>query len=286
MAESPLLARLLRGEQRLATAMTWVPGHALRALTWESGFESEPESLEAVARAFSLDLVFVPAREAWAPEAVARLVDADIVAGWIVDGVLTRVAAERGWSEVLAESAARPGELAYAFDEALHECLDEARDGLASGARALLCADELAGAAGWLVSPDFALDALLPCYRRIAAEWVESMAVFHSDGDIRALMPALAEAGFGGIHLSPGGTASVSALVEAARAVGLCPLGGIGTQAMFAEGARAQGTRVAELAQSGVLIAADDGGLSRGEEVAAFGAALSAARSILEQAQG
>lgn len=281
MTDNPLSELLGLAPGAFAGAMTWVPPSALRALTFEVGVENEPESLEAIARAFALDLVFVSASDGWAREAVNRLSDARIAAGWTVDGVLTRVTEQRGWSSVLTDSVTRPGELAYALDESLHEALEDVREGIAAGATVLMCADELAGAAGWLVSPDFALDALMPCYRRIAEEWRGGVSVFHSDGDIRALMPSLADAGFGGVHLSSPGHTSLSALVEAARSVRLCPLGGLEVRSLIAEGARTCGARAASLARSGALVIADDGGLDSAESVAAFGAALDVARSML-----
>ena len=47
---------------------------------------------------------------------------------------------------------------------------------------------------GPLVSPDYALEALMPCYRRLAEEARKHglLPTFHSDGDIRTLVPALA----------------------------------------------------------------------------------------------
>jgi hypothetical protein len=264
-----------------ATGMTWVPTSGLRALTWDSGVENEAEALEAVATALGLDVAAVSSSDAWAGEGVARLHGAGIAAFWIVDGVLTRVAEERGWSAVLRLSATAPGELAVALAEQLHEALIAARAGLEAGADVLLLADELAGTAGWLVSPDFALEALVPCYRRIATEWAGDgrVAVFHSDGDVRALLPSLAGAGFDGVHFGLLGAGQLAASVEAARSAGLCPVGGIEITSLVEAGSRHVGAHAAALVRGGRLLLADDGGMTSAEDVAAFGAALDAARA-------
>jgi len=263
-------------------ATTWIPAPALRALTWGSGIENEPEALGVVVATLGVDLAFVPGAEEWASEAVGRLTDEGVSAGWIVAGPLGRVADAQGWTSVLALSASEPGQLALALDQALHDALADVRAGLAAGAEVIMCADELAGAAGWLVSPDFALEALVPCYRRMVAEWVpRGPAVFHSDGDIRALMPTLGAVGFDGIHFGTAGRAGLPALVDAVHSAGLCPLGGMPVQALRASGAHRVGRQAAELAARGRLILADDGGMSSAEEVTALAAAMDSARSAL-----
>jgi hypothetical protein len=263
-----------------ATAMTWVPPAALRGLTWDSGVENEPEALQAVAASHRVDLAFAPADASWAPEALARLAQSGIAGGWIVAGVLGRVAKGLGWLQVIRDSASRPGELAFALDEALHRTLEEVRAGIEARAEVLMVADDLAGAAGWLVAPDFALEALMPCYHRILSEWAcEGRAsAFHSDGDVRALMGALRSIGFDGVHLASLGQEALLQSVTAARAVGLCPLGGIETRLLTGGGARRIGALAGALAGSHGLIVADDGGMTTAEQVAGFGLALDEAR--------
>lgn len=276
------VTQLLRSESSgFATAMTWVPSPALRSLTWGSGVENEPEALQAVVASLSIDLAFVPADLPWAAEALERLAEIEVTRGWIVAGVLGRVAEDLGWSTVIRDSAARPGELAYALGEALHAALTEVRAGRRAGAEVLMIADDLAGASGWLVAPDFALEALLPCYHRLLGDWEarEGASVFHSDGDVRALMGALHALGFDGIHLASLVGDAFAQSVIAARTAGLCPVGGIPARVMARGMARRSGVGAAALAISHGLIVADDGGMSTGEEVAAFGVALDAARA-------
>ena len=220
----------LRGEHRgLVTGVSWMPGELLEAAWGRGGLDAVAEEFAGAVTDLGLDFAFVPADEPWATRAVALLAGADVAALWATSGVLGRLADRLGWLEALRLTAAEPGALAAPLSEALHAALDSARAGLAAGADAVVVADDLAGASGPLVSPDFALDALLPCYRSIAAELAESdtPAIFHSDGDIRVLLPALARAGFSAIHVGSLATEPFEATLVTAGAVGMTVLGGI-----------------------------------------------------------
>jgi hypothetical protein len=106
----------------------------------------------------------------------------------------------------------------------------------------LVVADDLAGASGWLVSPDFALEALAPCYSQITRE-AGIPAIFHSDGDVRALYPALSAAGFAGVHVAIPGYVAIGQSILAAQAAGLVPVGGIEGAALLRDGATRAGAR-------------------------------------------
>jgi len=260
-----------------AYALTWVSEDALRFLTWQERDADTAETLAAVAKAMQLDAVVVPATAPWAPDAVERLTSSNVAALWAVDGVLMRAARTIGWMEAIALTASEPGALAVTFAEGLHDALDEARAGVVAGASALLVADELAGESGWLVSPDFALEALVPCYRQLAAvgDWPVA---FHSDGDVRVLYAALHHSGFSAVHVAAGGAAATASAFESARAHQLVPMVGIEARALFAQGARSAGASAAHLALGGPALICDDGGMTSAEELAAYSSALDAAR--------
>jgi len=262
-----------------AYGLTWVPEDALRALTQQDDHADVAETLAAVAVAMRLDAVVVPAAQPWAAEAVNRLLAANVAALWTVDGVLSRAGRELGWTQALQLSAARPGELAIAIAEGLHGALEEARAGVVAGASALVVADELAGESGWLVSPDFALEALMPSYRRLSGvgDWP---AAFHSDGDIRALYPSLRHAGYSAVHVATAGERSTASAFHAARASGLVPMGGIEARALFTDGARSAGMSAALVASGGGAVVCDDGGMTSAEELAAYSSAIDAARKV------
>ena len=242
-----------------------------------------PGFLGDAVRSFGLDFGFVPADPRDAENRIAKLHALDAAAIWAVPGVLGRAAESIGWMEVLRLSAAEPGALAVTLAEALHDALDLTRTGIAAGADCVLVADDLAGANGALVSPDFALDALLPCYRSIAAEVIgDRVAAFHSDGDVRVLMPSLAAAGFSAVHVAGMGGAGVTASVRAARAAGLVAIGGV-VAAGIGDDPVSAGDFAGRLAcEEGVLVC-DDGGLVTPEDLAAYGIAVDAARDAFTQ---
>ena len=259
--------------------VTWLPAEALDVLADGTDAILPADALVVLARALELDFAFVPAHEPWAAEAVERLREADVASIWAVAGVLGRVGELVGWADMLRMTVSEPGALAVYIGEVLHDALDDVRAGLASRADAVLVADDLAGATGPLVSPDFALDALMPCYRSLVREVQgrETPAIFHSDGDIRTLLGALARAGFSAVHLAGLAEQPFAVSFVAARDAGLVVLGGIEAAALTT-GAQRLGSHAGALARSGGLLVCDDGGITSAEEVAALASAIGAAR--------
>ena len=263
----------------LLTGLCWVPVETLDALTFGTPAIGPAGSLATIAHALEVDFAFVSAGEEWAPDAVSELREFGVASIWAVSGVLGRVAERIGWTEALRMTAAAPGELAVLLGEALHDAMEEARTGRSVHADALLVADDLAGAAGPLVSPDFALDALLPCYRALAHEAAENNvpAIFHSDGDVRALLPALVRAGFSAVHLAGLERESFEASFAVARSAGLVVLGGVHSAELLS-GAALLGVGAGSLALAGGMLVCDDGGITMPEQIAAYASALDAAR--------
>jgi hypothetical protein len=263
MAREALRLALDRRAPGLVAGVSWLPAHA------ESTF------VEATA----VDFAFVHADMTGARDAVAQLQARDVAAVWAVAGPLGRLAGELGWVEVIRSSAGEPGSLAAPLAEALHAALESARAGLSTGADVVLVADDLAGSAGPLVSPDFALDALMPCYATIAHQVLADgvPAAFHSDGDVRPVLPALGRAGFSAVHAGGLADEPLLAEVRAARASGLQVIGGI-TSAWLADDPVERGTHAGQLARKHGLIVCDDGGLTTPDELAAYALALDAAR--------
>lgn len=276
------VARALNGSRaELACGLAWLSPDVLSALVVDAEDLSQAEMLTSVAIAAEADFIFVSASEPWAAEAAGLLGASDIATMWSVTGVLGRVALRVGWAEALRMTATEPGELAIALAEALHDALVETRAGIAAGADAIVVADDLAGATGPLVAPDYSLDALVPCYRQIAhtarAEGVP--AIFHSDGDVRVLMPALATAGFSAMHLAGIAEEAWAASYAAARSERLAVLGGIEAMSVV-HGVRRAGERVGRIALADGLLVCDDGGVTSAEEVVAITAAIDVAREV------
>lgn len=281
MSRQDALAALVGHDAGFVCGFTWLSPCVLAGLIDERAVAPPAEALAAVAVAAGVDFVFVPAGESWAVEAVDLLASADIATVWTVTGVFGRVALTMGWTEALRMTASQPGALAGALAEALHDALTETREGIAAGIDAILVADDLAGATGPLVSPDYSLDALMPCYRHVAHTAIADAvpAVFHSDGDVRVLMPSLARAGFSALHLAGMPEDAWGASYAAARAEGLLVLGGIEAMSV-AHGVRRAGERAGRLALADRLMVCDDGGITSAEEVVALTAAIDVAREV------
>jgi len=260
-----------------AFALSWVPAAALHVLTWQESGADIAETLAAVAVALHLDLAFVPAQEPWAEEAVGLLRQADVAAAWAVPGVLGRAAEQQGWAEVLRKTASQPGALAFVLSDVLHDALNDVRRGQAAGADAMVIADDLAGQTGWLLAPDFALEALMPCYRQLASG-SDVPFVFHSDGDIRVIYPALAQAGFSAVHVAVSGNEAIGRAFQAAKTSGLIPMGGVEARSLMQAGAGSTGTFAGGLAAGTAAFVCDDGGMTHAEELAAYSTALDSAR--------
>jgi hypothetical protein len=259
--------------------VTWIPAGVLLAV-FQGRTDSHARALGSFVAQAGLDLAFVPAEEPWAADAVASVNAQDALSLWAISGPLGRVERSLGWTQALRATAAAPAELAFALDEALHEALDELRAGAKAGAGAIVVADDLAGDSGPLLAPDYVLEVLLPLYRRLAALAADLglPAVFHSDGDIRALLPALARAGFSAVH--PGGVRdeALEAYRAAAEESGLVVLAGMAASRLLA-GARASADAAVDFARAGRVIITDDGGISSPEEIAAFVSAVRAVRA-------
>jgi len=282
VSRADALAALNASNDGFACGAAWLPADLLDAVAEQAGpmTMSPALALAAIASSVPVDLAFVGADGLQACDAVIALQAADIAAVWSVDGVFSRVAGTIGWVEALSMTVAEPGALAVRLDEALHEALQEVRSAFECGADAVLIADDLAGPAGPLLAPDYALDALLPCYHRLALEADAGglPALFHSDGDVRMLLPALARAGFSAVHLAGVGADAFALSAAAARRAGLVAMGGV-SAARLPDGGEEMGERAGHLAATlGGVIVADDGGITTLEQLTAFGVAIASAR--------
>ncbi|MBN1193267.1 MAG: hypothetical protein JXA36_06230 [Coriobacteriia bacterium] len=262
--------------------LTFVPPEALGAVAGEA---VDPVSvLVGACSVFGASFVFVPAEAPWAEQAVPALASEDVAPLWAVSGPLWPVIEKRGVLDGLRDTLTHPGEIGAELEESIEALLAEVDRGVRCGARGIVLAEDLAGTAGPLIAPDFAIAELLPLYGRIVqqAESLTVPAVFHSDGDIRSILPAIRRAGFVGVHAGGGlSFAAFERLYSAAREADLAVIGGMVTAELGDPfSAESLGNAVGVLAGAGGLLVADDGGISTGGEVAGLATALEAARSV------
>lgn len=276
------MQRLSRTGDPLPFGLTFVPPEALTPVAYD--LTSPARTLARSAETLRASFAFVPAHEPWAEEAVEELGSAGIAPLLAISGPLWPIIEARGVAEGLRDTLTRPEEIGAEIDSALDEVLDEVGRAVQLGARAVVLAEDLAGTQGPLVAPDFAIAELVPRYERIvrAARSLGLPAIFHSDGDIRPLLPAISRAGFVSVHAGGGlHFDAFERLYWATRAEGLAVVGGLLT-ADLDNPARAEalGSRVGVLAQAGGLFLADDGGITTVTEIAALVTALAAARDV------
>ncbi|MDP2400628.1 MAG: uroporphyrinogen decarboxylase family protein, partial [Actinomycetota bacterium] len=268
-------------EPVLVAGLTFVPPEVIRELRW--GVGGGPGLLAVACTRLELDFIFVPSWEPWAEEALDRVAACGVAPLWVVQGPLGVIAESEGWSETLRSSAADPDGLGRRMGEIMPSLREKVRRGVGLGATAIVVADDLAGADGPLVAPDFALDQILPRTGSMAAEAAEHAvpAIFHSDGDVRWAVPALRRQGFAAVH--PGGLtgSAFDAFAEVCREHDLAVLGGLSRGTLAAGGPavlRAAASASVRTLQGGLLIS-DDGGISTSTELASLVTAIQALRS-------
>lgn len=260
--------------------VTFVPADALGGTAGQG--RSPAQVLADFVEDAELDFAFVPADADWAGDAVRLLRRSGRGAFWAVDGPLWPVLRERGPGEGLKATAWNPEDLEHALDAHTASAQDLVLAGADMSVDAIVVCDDVAGAAGPLVSPDFFNEYLVPRYATLVATaaGMGTRAVFHSDGDIRVFMPALARAGFISVHPGGGVTQEVfEKILGEAKSHGMTLIGGIDSR-LLSEGpavAVRLGTRAAVMASAGGLIIADDGGMTTSEEVNSFVTALGSA---------
>ncbi len=274
--------RALRGERAgLVIGMTFVPVGALEAMRW--GHREEPGSLvPAAVSELDLDFAFVSSKEPWAERSLEGVLEAGGAPLWVVDGAFANAVAVHGWTEALRLTIADPDALGPSLDEGAARAVAETLRGLAAGAAGVVFAEDLVGASGPLMAPDFVHEELLPRSASVVSETsrVELPSIFHSDGDIRVFLPGIARAGFSAVHVGGLGEDAFVRVLRDARLHNLRVIGGIEGEALRESvlAAIRSGVQATLFSAPGDLLIADDGSIASSEELSAFASAIEAAR--------
>lgn len=262
--------------------LTFLPLPAVEALGWGRG--SAPSLYAAACKRLDLDFVFLPASEPWAKDAIDCVIAAGTAPFWVVSGPFGAVANREGWIESLRATESSPQMIASQMDAVMPDLLEQALSGVQLGAAAIVIAEDLAGANGPLLAPDFVLRELVPRAGRLAAiVHSHSVAsVFHSDGDVRFALPALKQQGFSAVH--PGGLyhSDFEDFTREAVLLDLAVLGGIDGETLRSQdfSPRKISDRLLALTRCGKVLIADDGGMTGAEELVNFEIFLHAWRAI------
>jgi hypothetical protein len=260
--------------------LTFAPVDALTSVVPECG--GAGECLLSAAHTLDLDFVFVPSSAPWAEQVVKDR--REIAVMWVVDGPLWPVLSSGPGtvSQALAVTAKDPSSLGARLDGETVRASETVRRGLALGVDAIVIAEDLAGRDGLLFTPDFVRREVIPRFATLASLAGDVPVLLHSDGDTGAILPLLHDARFAAVHTGGGVDRDrFEELFWEARRSGLAMVGGIQTPSLGRGGHAAVriGTHAALLAQSGGLLVADDGGITTAAEIAAFAAAVGAARA-------
>lgn len=121
--------------------------------------------------------------------------------GWL-NGPVSGLIQQQGFIPamlILRKETARFSSLAETILNQFEEKVKQARD---HGMNALALADDIAGDRGLFFSTEFFLEVVEPIYKRIARMIKESglYAFFHSDGDVRKIVPSLIQASYDCLH--------------------------------------------------------------------------------------
>jgi hypothetical protein len=260
--------------------LSFVPPAALPGLRADAA-ASAARSIARTCEDARLDFAFVPSWEYWAETLVEELHERGVLAWWVADGLLWPALEELGVEAGLRATVRAPESLKGPMHAGLEISRSMVRRGLSLGVDGIVIAEDLAGATGPIVSPDFIAREVMPSFELLIAP-ARSAGVpcfLHSDGDARVFMPGLHRAGFAAIHGDCGGAGGVSRALDAAATAGLSLVGGLPTSDLGNPGrAIAAGTGAGVLARAGGLLLADDGGITTSDQCAGLLAAIAAAR--------
>lgn len=133
---------------------------------------------------------------------IGRVVDAGLFVFWVVNGPFQEAMRRRGMMAFLTEIARSPA----AVDSELWQVADSVTEimarGIAAGAHGIILADDIAYQQSTYASPDFIEQRLLPIWQALTAT-AGKLGVpvfFHSDGNLNAVLPMIAAAGFDGLQ--------------------------------------------------------------------------------------
>ena len=189
--------------------LTLDPAFARDFLAWRARGpvpHSEADLLFVCCRALGLDLVCLQAGNGGNggadPADVQRFADRDIFVFWIVNGAFQTAMTCGDMMAFLIKTAAAPDAVAAELEGLSGGVTAAMAQGAAAGAHGIILADDIAYQQSTYVSPAFVERHLLPVWRRQAA-FAHGLGVpvlFHSDGNLRAVLPHIVAAGFDGLQ--------------------------------------------------------------------------------------
>lgn len=262
--------------------LTLDPAFARKYLKWRSR-DSRTESLSDTAllieccKCLELDLICLQSEnvaESGACSLVAlddirHIAGAGLFVFWVVNGAFQTAMTQGDMMAFLMKTAAAPNAIAAALERISGKVTDVMAKGVAAGAHGIILADDIAYRQSTYVSPSFVERHLLPLWRRQVA-FAKDLGVpvfFHSDGNLKAILPFIAAAGFDGLQCVESSAGMDLGDIKKGYGGHLCLMGSIDPGLLCeAEGVDDSDSRYACLRRSvaDAMAAAGDGGVILG----------------------
>ncbi len=159
-------------------------------------------NLEAVVTCINADLVTLPVDKSFLKHQWRRWCNKDYFIFGFVQGPLNSILEQVGWPNLSRLIVKSPRETEKLMYELVSNCLPQINTALDCGCDGIIIADDLAGNQGLLVSPAFLEKYYFPLIAALLAELncKNVPFLFHSDGNVSAVVPRLSQIGFWGIQ--------------------------------------------------------------------------------------
>ncbi len=171
---------------------------------------SPAELLMACCRALKLDLVCLQSEGPADNEAglsvnlndIRRISDQGLFVFWVVNGPFQEAMRRREMMAFMTEIARSPDAVASELWQVADSVTEIMEMGVAAGAHGIILADDIAYQQSTYTSPGFIEQRLLPVWKVLTATAgkLDVPVFLHSDGNLNAVLPAIAAAGFDGLQ--------------------------------------------------------------------------------------
>ena len=193
--------------------------------------------LLACCRFLKLDLVCVPAdseagqASILSPPAedIDQFADEGLFVFWLVDGAFQSAMTDLGMTALMTAMARAPADFVQDLQQRCQTVMATMVRGVGAGVHGVIIAEDIAYGQGTYMSPDFIEHYLLPVWQAQveAAHGLGVPVFFHSDGNVRAVLPHIVEAGFDGLQcIEPAAGMDMNA-IQAQYGERLCLMGNI-----------------------------------------------------------
>jgi uroporphyrinogen decarboxylase len=147
----------------------------------------------------------------------------------LINGAFQTLMLAQGFERFLKNIAQRPDEIVAALNRVSHALLSRIRAEVGAGVDGVIIGDDLAYNMGPYVSPIFIEKHLQPCWHQqvSCARDLKVPVFLHSDGNINALLPSIAAAGFDGLQCLESAAGMDMARIKAQYGDKLCLMGNI-----------------------------------------------------------